>query len=552
MSTPINSDLLDAFLEDAADVLKEWERECLMLQVGEAVNYDPLLRAAHNLKGSSGMASLPLLHARLHRIEDTLVQFRDRNLKASEELRSALLEIESCLKNWIAQIKTNPQVEVDTENAESRLKAILTGKAPDTAPKATTPKHAPSIFDVRNEPRKADESLRVPAAKLDRLIQLVGEMSLHQAILTRASQEGTLGSAKVRNVIDLKSKLTQDLQDAALSLRMIPVEGLFQKIERLVRETAAQLNKQVRVERKGDDVALDKLIVEGMLEPLIHIARNAIDHGIESPDQRVATGKLPQGVIRLTAENNSTGVTLIFEDDGRGIDAEKVYKKAIAQGLSFAEQELTPAAKLNLIFLPGISTAENVTELSGRGVGMDVVADTVKRMAGQLELESIVSKGTKLKITLPTNLSIIDALVVKVNGNLYAVPNQDLDEVIDLREFTIAPINGGTEQAIDLRGHVVPVEEMGLFLSQDPKLSWIENRNLRPGEPKPGIVIHFHDERVALAVEAIVGQQQIFVRPLIGHLSPISFFSGSTILSDGEPSIILNLPEMARRYFSPN
>jgi len=552
MSEIINQELLAAFFEDAQDVLEEWERVALTLSPADDVKaYEPILRCAHNLKGSAGMTGLAALQANVHRIEDYLVKIRDLGLGPSEDVISMLLLIEKTLRAWIERIKTEPHFVEDTRELEAKLAAMVGSKSGaqkersrDQRSAAPTPKDQPngkgSVFT------KGDESLRVSVTKLDHLIQLVGEISLHQSIVDRATREGTLDSVAIRSVIDLKTKLTQDLQDAALSLRMIPVAGLFQKIERVVFEAAHKLNKQVHVKRKGDDVSLDKLVVEGMLDPLIHIARNAVDHGIEPIVERVQAGKNPHGEIFISAENSAAGVTITFRDDGKGIDAEKVFQRAIECGLIGRDENLNDLAKLHLVFLPGLTTAEEVTEYSGRGVGMDVVADTVKKMGGRVEIESQPGKGTHLTVSLPTNLSILDALVVRVNSCQYAVPNQDLAEVIDLRDFDIQSVNGGEGYVIDLRGKIVPVEDMSAFLTNGHS----ERPTPPPNCPRPGVIVNYRDEPLALEIESVVGQQQIFVRPLTGHLSPISFYGGSTILSDGEPTIILNLPEMARLYFT--
>jgi two-component system chemotaxis sensor kinase CheA len=339
---------------------------------------------------------------------------------------------------------------------------------------------------------------------------------------------------------------------------MIPVEGLFQKIERMVRDTAAKLNKQVHVERYGEDVTLDKLIVESMIEPLVHIARNAIDHGIESMDVRSQKGKAPSGKVKLTAENTSTGVSLIFEDDGKGIDGEIVYKKAVQRGLIDQGQELTPGAKLQLIFMPGLSTAEAVTELSGRGVGMDVVAAEVQRMAGQVEVQSEVGKGTRIHISLPTNLSIVDAIVIRSVGGLYAIPNRDIAEVIDLRDFPPSSVDGDHEQVFDLRSRIIPLADIETFLTsvlvpKSNRETAVHHSSVLQStiaRPRPAMIVRHHEDLLGISVESVIGQQQVFARPLLGHLRPVPYFSGTTILSDGEPCIILNLSEMARRYFT--
>lgn len=547
MADTVNHELLEAFFEDAHDVLQEWEKVTLSLTPGDEVKaYEPILRCAHNLKGSAGMTGLTALQAKVHQIEDYLGKIRDLGLGPSVQVVAVLLQIEQMLRRWVEKIKTEPRHVEDTQALEEALTLLIDSKAGALPSEKKTETQSAKMRRTK-EGTPHSESLRVSVSKLDRLIQLVGEISLQQSIVERAANEGGLNTPAVRAVIDLKTKLTQDLQDAALSLRMIPVAGLFQKIERVVFEAAHRLNKQIHVKRVGDDVSLDKLVVEGMLDPLIHIARNAVDHGIEPIVERVRAGKNPHGQITISAENNAAGVTIHFEDDGKGIDAEKVFKKAIEKNMVDANETMSESAKLHLIFMPGLSTAEQITEYSGRGVGMDVVAETVKKMGGRVEIKSTLGKGTHLTISLPTNLSILDALIVKVDGCQYAVPTQDLSEVIDLRDYDVQPVNGGDGYVMNLRDRIVPVEHLSAFLStagKEPKQN--ESANIS----RPAIVLIYRDELIALEIDVLVGQQQIFVRPLAGHLAPIGFYGGSTILSDGEPAIILNLPEMARIYFT--
>jgi len=544
----IDQEVLAAFLDDANEVFEEWERFCLTLKPNDApLNLSPLLRCAHNLKGSAGLTGLFELHTSLHRIEEYLVQMRDQKVVSTAELIATLLETETVLRTWVGQIIKNQSAVIDTGPLELRLHKLVASQQDQGTNDEAQAKV--SDTDGAADEFKSEETLRVSVSKLDRLIQLVGEISLHQSILASASRTNNLSTPAVREIINLKSKLTQDLQDAALGLRMIPVDGLFQKIARMARETALRIGKQVEVVRKGDDVALDKLIVEAMFEPLIHVARNAVDHGIETIEERQLAGKTEVGTLHFIAENTSGGVTITITDDGRGIDAEKVYRKALEKKLISEDEHLTTEEKLQLVFIPGLSTAEKVTELSGRGVGMDVVADTVRSMAGQLEIQSQVGQGTQLVITLPTNLSIIDALIVRVAGSQYAIPNQDLDEVIDLRDFRVSPVDSGQLEAIDLRGRIVPVASMAEFLTTSGAVGF-EPTKKDQGTPRPTLIVPFREEQIALSVDSVVGQQRIFVRPLIGHLAPISIYGGSTILSDGEPSIILNLPLIAQQFFT--
>lgn len=556
----MNLELLQIFLEDARDALSSWESACLKMSEQDDISVlEPLLRCAHNLKGGAGLTGLQTLYKKLHRFEDYLVELRNLKPKFTPQVVQTLLQMEQFLQSWMVQLKTNPLAEPDSTSIEAAFAILLSGngdltKANQVAAQSITKQNSisirPELLAVANEPAETklrDETLRVSAQKLDHLIQLVGELSLHHAILDRASRDGTMNHGAIRTVIDVKTKLTQDLQDTALSLRMVPVEGLFQRAERVAKETASKLKKSVQVIRRGDEVNLDKIVIERMHEPLIHLARNAVDHGLESETERAALGKSPVGFISITAETSASGVTIIFEDDGRGIDGERVKQKAVEKGLIPEGQEMSEQAKQQLIFIPGLSTAKEISEVSGRGVGMDVVSDVVRKMGGRIDVSSTLGKGTRFSITLPTNLSILDALVVTVEQCLYAIPNQGLSEVVNLKELSTQSVKAGRGQVINLRGRIVPVESMSAFLRHSTSLA--QEAKDAQLEDKPAIIVPYQDQLIALAVDEVIGQQQIFVRPVIRSLAGVSFFGGSTILANGEPSLILNLNEMARKYF---
>jgi two-component system chemotaxis sensor kinase CheA len=546
----IDQELLDAFFEDAHDVLEEWERVALSLSATDTVKaYEPILRCAHNLKGSAGLAGFMNLHMQMHAIENYLVKLRDQARSPDSDIVAVFLAIERGFRRWVDQLRETPTHIEDMSDVEREL-ARVAGNAETAASPLDMRqlnKVGPTLptEKVGREPmNRGDETLRISAAKLDHLIRLVGEISVNQSILDRAGRDENLNTPTIRAVIDLQSKQVQDLQDSALSLRMIPVRALFQKVERLARDVAGHLNKQVQVNASGEEVRLDKLVVDAMLDPLIHISRNAIDHGIESAAERIQAGKTPFGIVTISAENTASGVTIRFNDDGRGIDAERVYARAVEKKLIEPNDAMTRDSKLKLIFLPGLSTKTEVSEYSGRGVGMDIVAESVERMAGRVEIESEMGKGTSLNILLPTNISIIDALIVKVNGSQYALPIQDLVEVINLDTFDIQVTSGGESRAINFRDKVVDVDDLAAFLDHMTPPARI------PGKGYPAVLVLYGDHALALTVDSISGQQKIFVRPQITQLAQIAFYGGSTILSDGEPTLILNLPEIARRYFT--
>ncbi|MGE0526527.1 MAG: chemotaxis protein CheA [Bdellovibrionales bacterium] len=542
MNPRINRELLQIFFADARDCLDLWEKHCLKLRPDDKTNVvEPLLHCAHNLKGGAGLIGLQTLQQKLHRFEDFLVEIRDQSLVPGKELVTALLQMERVLRSWIEGLKGNLSHTEDTSSLEAAFVLLLAGTAPRFE---SVSAQAESVPRLPEEDRSPDETLRVSVFQLDKVIQLVGELSLHHAVLERSSREGRLASNSTRDVIEIMSNLTQDLQDAALGLRMVPVEGLFQRVERVIRETADQLGKRVTVSRQGDEVSLDKFVLEHMLDPLIHLARNAVDHGIEKPAERRRAGKAEDGQVRLSAETTSDGVTLVFEDDGSGIDPDHVWRKAVELGLVKPDTEWPIAKTLQLIFTPGLSTADQVSEISGRGMGMHVVSDVVSRLRGRVEVHSERGQRTRFTMTLPTNLSILNALIVRVNGQQYAIPNQDLAEVIDLGEMKTHNLDAGAEHAVDLRGRIVPLSHLAAFLDNR-----LEQRRTEAQGPRPGIVVQFRDQLLALAVDQVLGQQEIFIRPMIPSLAPVPFFGGSTILADGEPGIILNLGEMARRYF---
>jgi two-component system chemotaxis sensor kinase CheA len=539
--------LFEAFLSDANEVLEEWVRESLKMTEADGVEaYRSIMRCAHNLKGAAGVVGFSTLQEAMHKIEDHVIQLRDQSRAPDSKVVALLLATEKFIQSWLEKLKSNPKHNEDTTPLESAWHVLLT-KTPAAA-STTAPAPAPEqpafkqFQPTAAQPQvtpKSEGSIRIAVTKLDKVTQLAGEVCLHQAILARALNEGTLNALSQRQIVDLTTKLLQDLQDAVLDLRMIPLETLFQKIDRVIKETSAALDREVRIQFNGGEVPLDKMVIEGMFEPMVHLARNAIDHGLEPKDERTNNGKPPAGQLILSAENAAGSVRLTFEDDGRGINAEKVYQQALQKGLVSNDKTYSEADKMQMIFLPGLSTADKVTQLSGRGVGMDVVNESVKRMGGRLEIDSQLGKGTRFVIYLPTNLSILNALVIKIGSSHYAVPNQDLAEIINLNDHDQHQVDGGRSRAINLRGTIIPIENLAGFLSVKPESS-----------QTAGIVVQHRDRRLALAVENVIGQQQIFVRPLPGHLASIGFFGGSTILSDGEPTLILNLPEIVRQYFA--
>ncbi len=392
-------------------------------------------------------------------------------------------------------------------------------------------------------------SLRIHVELLDRLMNLVGELTLirNQAQVSFQDEEG-----ESRNILQRLNSVTSELQDTVLQTRMQPVGNLFGRFPRMVRDLARQLGKEVEVVTIGQDVELDKTVLERLSDPLMHLIRNSIDHGIESPELRVAQGKPSLGKIVLTATPSDGQVAIEIKDDGRGIDAEAIKAKALALGLRTATelQRMSQRELYSLILLPGFSTAKQVTDVSGRGVGMDVVKTNLEELEGTLSIDSILGKGTTISLRVPLTLAIVPCLIATCNDNRYAIPQRELEEIVCLHP-------GGKhnlEQAFDtevlrLRGSLIPVvrlEEVLLrtkpFTSQDKAdiLALHESQIESRTKIEYLLVLRSQGRRFALLVDHVLGREEIVVKPMHSALKRIGIFSGATLMGDGQAALIVN------------
>lgn len=384
-------------------------------------------------------------------------------------------------------------------------------------------------------------------------MQYIGELSIHLSIIWQARQSNLLDSEAARNAIYFCHKIIKDLQSQSLSLRMQPLQSFFQRMERTAKDVARTQNKPVDIKFFGETVELDKSVIERMTDAFVHILRNAVDHGLESADDRLRIGKPGRGCLTISAVNQANMVTISVADDGKGLDSEKIMAKAVEKGLVKAGQNLTPEEIYRLILLPGFSTADKLTEISGRGVGMDVVSKSIYELSGTLEIKSKKGYGTEFRINLPTSVSIFDALIISIEGLKYAVPIQDISEVIDLSTFQI---NTSTQSSrmISLRGLVVPVQDLKEYLRTVRRA--IGNRDEvlprvvpKSGQKSPALIVKTNSGHfVAFSADMIHGLQSTVVRKLTGKFEKMPGIIGSTILGDGEPGMILSLPQLAQFY----
>ncbi|MBP7170933.1 MAG: chemotaxis protein CheA, partial [Bacteroidales bacterium] len=380
---------------------------------------------------------------------------------------------------------------------------------------------------------KTAASIRVSSDKLDHLMNLVSELVTTQARLSLfAEQTNVPGLAPI---VENVHKLTRQLRDIAFSIVLIPIENLFGRFQRLVRDLSSELHKEVDFIVEGADTELDKTIIENLSDPLMHIIRNSMDHGIEDTRVRIANGKPAKGKIHLKAFYSGASVIIQVSDDGAGIDPEIIHAKAISKGLVPSDKKMSKKEILDLIFLPGFSTAKKVTDVSGRGVGMDVVKKKISDIRGEVEVESEVGRGTTITIKLPLTLSIIDGLLVSIDSSPFVIPLSSIDKIYAVDKESIY---SSFNNLVTLDG------------TQIPFFSLRKEFNLQPSneELEQVVVVNFEDNRVGLVVDYVIGEYQAVLKPLGKHYKSHDIFSGATILGDGTVALVMDTNKIIKMF----
>lgn len=376
-------------------------------------------------------------------------------------------------------------------------------------------------------------TIRVELDRVDRLIDLVGELVINQAMLAqRVMEAGVARSSSVAMGLDELEQLTREIQDSVMAIRAQPVKSVFQRMPRLVREIAAATGKEVRLVTDGENTEVDKTVIERLTDPITHMLRNAIDHGLESPEERAAAGKPLEGVVKLSAAHRSGRVIIEVSDDGKGINRERVREKAIEKGLIAADAQLSEEDIDNLIFLPGFSTASALSELSGRGVGMDVVKKSIQALGGRISINSAPGKGSIFTLSLPLTLAVLDGMVVKAGDQTLVVPLSNIVETLQPKAHEVRRL-GARGSVLFVRGTYVPM------INVTEQLGWTAGAT----DPTKGVVILVEGEggsRSALLVDEIQGQRQVVIKSLEQNYQRVEGIAAATILGDGRVALILD------------
>lgn len=413
-----------------------------------------------------------------------------------------------------------------------------TPAAPAVVPAAPAVKAAPREAAAPNRAEKPvarsseSTSIRVAVEKVDQLINLVGELVITQSMLAQRSNE--LDPVNHGDLITSMGQLqrnARDLQESVMSIRMMPMEYVFSRFPRLVRDLAGKLNKQIELTLMGSSTELDKSLIERIIDPLTHLVRNSLDHGIELPETRVNAGKSPVGNLILSAEHQGGNICIEVTDDGAGLNRERILAKAISQGMAVSEN-MTDEEVGMLIFAPGFSTAEQVTDVSGRGVGMDVVKRNIQEMGGHVEIQSKQGSGTTIRILLPLTLAILDGMSVKVADEVFILPLNAVMESLQPREEDLHPLAGG-ERVLEVRGEYLPLVELWKVFDVAGAKT----------EATQGIVVILQSagRRYALLVDQLIGQHQVVVKNLESNYRKVPGISAATILGDGSVALIVDV-----------
>ncbi|MEW6489202.1 MAG: chemotaxis protein CheA [Thermodesulfobacteriota bacterium] len=379
---------------------------------------------------------------------------------------------------------------------------------------------------------EAASSIRVPSEKLDRLVDLVGELVIAQARLTQTAN--TRADPALVAIAEDLERLASELRDNTLNIRMVPIGTTFGRFRRLVRDLSAELGKEIDLVTDGAETELDKTVIERLGDPLVHLIRNCLDHGIEAPEVRAAAGKPRRGTVRLSAAHEGASVVLAIADDGRGLDAEAIRAKAVEKGLLSPDARPPERELFDLVFAPGFSTAKAVTGVSGRGVGMDVVRRAIEALRGTVELASRPGRGTSVTVRLPLTLAIIEGLLVGVGGERYVVPLSLVEECVELAQADRVRARG--RSTVEVRGHLVPYVRLREWFGAGG----------RPPEIEQVVVVRLEEGRFGFVVDGVIGQHQTVIKPLGRMVREVEGLSGATILGDGAVALILDPPRIVQ------
>ncbi|MCZ4499410.1 MAG: CheA signal transduction histidine kinase [Marmoricola sp.] len=557
-----DAEIIAEFLVESHENLDQLDHDLVELErePGSRELLSSIFRTIHTIKGTSGFLAFNRLEALTHVGENLLSRLRDGEMVMTAPVTETLLAMVDTVRALLNSVEATGKddaADVDVDTVVTALRAVLDGTSEDVAdvePERQPVADVEPVLDVvpvlepvleahDDDPVKrgvVDSSVRVDVDLLDSLVQLVGELVLtRNQVLQRTESAEDIELVRAAQRLDL---VASELQEGIMKTRMQPIGQVWSKMPRIVRDLSVQLGREVDLQMEGHDTELDRSLLEALKGPLTHLVRNALDHGIEKPADRVAAGKPGQGRLLLRSFHESGQVVVEISDDGKGIDPDVIVRFAVERGVITRDQAARMETReiINLIFRPGFSTAAEVTNVSGRGVGMDVVRTNIERIGGTVDMQSQVGVGTTCRVRIPLTLAIIPALVIGEGDETYAIPQANLVELVRLEAEDMARNVDEVAGAplLRLRGHLLPLVSMAEVL----------------GRPRPKfealtvVVVQADDLRFGICVDTVHDTQEIVVKPIGRQLKLLPTYAGATIMGDGRVALILDVPGIAHAH----
>ncbi len=529
--------VLASFLVESEEGLDVMEQSLVQMESNpsDLELLHTIFRVAHSIKGNATSLELTELAGFAHVVEDLLDVFREQQALPSADLISLLLKAVDELRSMVANARTgSTAVSSQQHNLRKEIAREVEKRSKRTVTAKGSREESNAGVKVDTLPSSNHRTLRADVDRLDHMLNLVGELVIAQGRLRQMIEK--LGSEQGRPILEMHreaERLYLDLQSEVMSIRMVQVGPLFRQFVRSVRDLATSHGKLARLEVVGGDVEVDTTVLELLKDPLLHLVRNAVDHGLEKPSAREKQGKNPCGLIRLTASHSGGNIIVKLEDDGAGFDRRRILDKAIRAGIVSAKDRMRDQDIYDLVFQAGFSTAESVTDLSGRGVGLDVVRRNIDTLRGTVEITSIAGKGSTIVIRLPLTLAIIEGFSVRVGNEVFVVP---LEHVTECTELPADQRRAEASGILSLRGNALPYVRLRRAFSmsgENPKREQI-------------VVVKINEFYAGIAVDELLGGMQTVVKPLGRAFRSVAGIAGSTVLGDGRVGLIIDVPGLLR------
>ncbi|MDX9858147.1 MAG: chemotaxis protein CheA [candidate division Zixibacteria bacterium] len=565
-------EIIDEFMVEADELINSLDTNLVTLETSphDLDLLNEIFRAAHTIKGTSSFLGFDQVSSLTHRMEDVLNKLRKSEMVVTAEIMDLLLASVDILKQLLGNVREGNGETIDLTEITQRLEAAIGGQAAskaaptavrtaEVAPVAPVIEHTESYSEPEvvseasaSEPgtsparrvgheRKAtgDQTIRVDVNRLDSLMNLMGELvlgrnSLMQTVSKLGPEAGVEDFERVNQSAAAVNYITTELQLAVMKMRMQPVGKVFSRFPRQVRDLSRDAGKQIELIMSGEDTELDKSVIEEIGDPLVHLIRNSCDHGIEPPEERVAAGKPAKGTVWLSASQEGSNIVIKIRDDGRGLDVDAIRTKAVERGLAGRAEvdRMADREVFSYIFEAGFSTAKKITDVSGRGVGMDVVRTNIEKLNGMIELESARGEGTTISIKLPLTLAIIQGLLVESDGEVYILPLSSVHETVKTDHAQIYYVN--QRPVFRLRDEIIPVVNMGGILrTQASGFTLTEKPYI--------VVVGLAEKKLGINIDRFLGQEEVVIKSLGDYLGGAEGIAGATILGDGRIRLIVDL-----------